>query len=127
MNPLPVTATEGVPLKNVALATLTLGTPFGPPVPPAGFLASIDWGDGTADSEGFVTSQGSPAATVVLGTHTYAAAGIYVVTIAVSNSTIPVTASGRFLLMVADVPFVVTGGSPPAATAAFPAATASPT
>ena len=49
--------------------------------------------------EGFVTSQGSPAATVVLGTHTYAAAGIYVVTIAVSDSAIPVTASGRFLLM----------------------------
>ena len=114
VNPLPVTATQGVLLNNVPLATLTIGTPSGPPVPPAGFFASINWGDGTPVSQGFVTSQGSPPATVVLGTHRYTLAGIYVVQITASNPSIPVTASARFQLVVAAVPIVLTGGLDPA-------------
>ena len=114
INFLPVTATEEVLLNNVPLASLTAGSPSGPPVSPGTYIASIDWGDGTGSFPGQLVSQGSPAATLVLGSHRYVESGTYSVRITVGDSRIPAIVSATFQLMVAAVPIVLTGGLDPA-------------
>jgi large repetitive protein len=75
--------------------------------------ATIDWGDGTTASAGSIIRNGSDGYFVVLGGHTYAAAGSYMVTArstsvydevwtVVSNAVVganPITASGRTLVL----------------------------
>ena len=69
---------EGVPLNNVLVGTFNFTDPASPSVfgNPANFAATINWGDGSANSVGTIL-QTSPATNgqvefQVLGTHTYA-------------------------------------------------------
>lgn len=62
---LPPAATEGMPLKNVQVATFAAGTDANA----SQFSALIDWGDGQ-QSSGTIQALG-PGQFVVLGTHTY--------------------------------------------------------
>ncbi len=114
INWLPVNAVEGVLLNNVALASLTTGTPSGAPVPPGTYFASINWGDGTGVSQGQLVSQAAPSATLVLGSHRYAESGTYTVRITLGNSSTPVVTTGSNPLIVAEAPIVLTGGLDPA-------------
>jgi hypothetical protein len=68
---LSISATEGQPLSNVPVAAFTDANPSGS----AGdFSATIDWGDGSATTQGVIQLVGGSAAGPmfdVLGTHTY--------------------------------------------------------
>ncbi len=72
----PITATEGLPLNNVLVATFNDADPL---ADPGDFTAIIYWGDGSSTT-GVVTETGAPGTPfVVHGSHTYAeetAAGI---------------------------------------------------
>jgi hypothetical protein len=68
----PVTAVAGQAFTNVSVATVTDSDPN---ANPAGFAATIGWGDGSTSS-GTITAA-SPGTFNVSGTHTYSAAGTY--------------------------------------------------
>lgn len=71
-----VSSIEGVPIQTAPIATFVKN--FGtPPEPIGAFTATIDWGDGSPRSTGIVTQPGGPGAVfIVLGSHTYADAGV---------------------------------------------------
>jgi hypothetical protein len=79
---LPVSATEGVPLNDVPVATFLdeSGAPLG------SYSATIDWGDGTVTS-GTVVPGDSPGSFLILGSHTYINAGEYTLTVSEFNGT----------------------------------------
>jgi hypothetical protein len=68
----PVAAVAGQAFTNVSVATVTDSDPN---ANPAGFTATIGWGDGSTSS-GTITAAG-PGTFNVSGTHTYLAAGTY--------------------------------------------------
>ncbi len=57
---------------------------------PSDYSATIDWGDGSGvDTHATIQAGGAANAFNVLGTHTYAAPGVFAVTIVVTSSTAP--------------------------------------
>lgn len=74
------TATEGIPLNNVQVATFIddSGAPL------SRYSASINWGDGTT-SKGTVVAGGSPGTFKILGSHTYLEEGLYTLKVSESN------------------------------------------
>jgi hypothetical protein len=77
---LPFSATEGVPLNNVPVATFIDNSG----VPLSSYSATIDWGDGSITS-GTVVPGNAPGTFLILGSHTYINAGDYTLTVSVSN------------------------------------------
>jgi RHS repeat-associated protein len=75
----PVGATAGVPLSNVAVANFT-----NPVASTGDFTARIDWGDGSAPASGTIT--GGAGTFNVQGSHTYASAGNYPITVTINQS-----------------------------------------
>ena len=78
-----------------------------PNAKPANFVASIHWGDGTPDSPGTITANGTNAFDVN-ASHTYALAGKYAVSVAITD-----TGTTAVPLTVAGIPVTIsdTGGS----------------
>jgi uncharacterized repeat protein (TIGR01451 family) len=77
----PVCAAASVPLTNVPVATFVA---IASDAPPSGFSASIDWGDGTPATQGTIVQNGNSF--TVLGSHTYALEGAFLVTVTVSDT-----------------------------------------
>jgi hypothetical protein len=103
-----VSATEEVPLNNVVIASV--GSDGGPPIDPRLYSASIDWGDATAFTPGFV----DPTNGDVQGSHIYEESGSYTVRITVGTFETPGLAVFTRTIDVADVPIVLTGRLDPA-------------
>jgi hypothetical protein len=76
----PLMATAGVATGTVAVATFT---DPGTPLPPSQYTATIDWGDKTPPILGVITASGTTY--TVSGVHTYAQAGKFTITVAVSD------------------------------------------
>jgi hypothetical protein len=103
-----VSATERVPLNNVVIATIA--TAGGPPIDPRLYTATIDWGDATAPTPGFI----DPTTGEVRGSHFYQESGTYTVRITVGTFDNPGLAVFTRTIDVADVPIVLTGRLDPA-------------
>jgi hypothetical protein len=107
---IPVTATEGVPLAGVTVATLRSDDG---PDPSAGFYtALVDWGDNTPPSPGTITGSGSTLR--VTGSHTYAESGTYPVRVTVGTASNPALVTDTRPTAVADAPIVLVGEMDPA-------------
>ncbi|WP_165246300.1 Ig-like domain-containing protein [Paludisphaera soli] len=80
---IPVTAyaVEARPFVQQTVARFTDAAP----VAGVGYYASIDWGDGTAPSGGVIIPAGATGNYEVVGTHTYATAATYPVTVTVTR------------------------------------------
>src|SRR5262249_39740533 len=77
----PLSGRPGVPLTNVTVASFTITDPSGSPG--TKWNAQIKWGDGQADKR--VPATPGPNGTFqFLGTHTYAAAGTYTITVMIA-------------------------------------------
>jgi hypothetical protein len=72
-----VSASEGVALSGVPVATFTDSQP-------GSYTASIDWGDGSTPSSG--TISGSSGSYTVSGSHTYTDGGTYPTTVTITNA-----------------------------------------
>ena len=107
---LPLNSTEGVPLKNVTVATLQ--TSGGPDTAAGLYTATIDWGDLTQPTPGTIVSNGSVLD--VTGSHVYAESGTYDIRVVVGIPGNPNLVSSTFATTVADVPIVLTGDLDPA-------------
>jgi hypothetical protein len=83
-----VTATRGVPVTNVPVATFT---DPGPLSPIGSYSATIDWGDNTAPTAGTITYDASTDTYTVAGTHTYTTLGTYDMTVTVRKTGLPDT------------------------------------
>ncbi len=100
-SPLTITltsATEGVPLNDVTVATFidNSGVSLG------SYSATIDWGDGAITS-GTVVAGSSPGTFDIVGSHTYINAGDYTLSVSESNGTTTLgPVSG--IVTVADAP-----------------------
>jgi VCBS repeat-containing protein len=78
-----LSATHGVPLTNVVVASFTDADPGGTSTD---YTATIKWGDGSANTAGTVVFNASTGRFDVQGGHTYAAHGTYTITITVTDS-----------------------------------------
>jgi hypothetical protein len=100
-SPLSITltsATEGVPLNNVTVATFIDNSG----VSLDSYSATIDWGDGTTTS-GTVVAGSGPGTFAIIGSHTYINAGNYTLSVSESNGTTTLgPVSG--IVAVADAP-----------------------
>ena len=90
------TVQEGQTFTGVVgnFATIASGVPqVFPKERAADFIATIDWGDGTADTIGTVVTNGATFSPIfsVIGSHTYAAAGVYSLSIALVHDTATTT------------------------------------
>src|SRR5262249_20315202 len=110
----PIIVSDPAVVGSAATVTATAGAPFTQTVAPftdpggaeAGSITSsyqvtsIDWGDGTAVDTvtGTISYAGSPGSTTsaftVTGSHTYAAAGPYAVTVTLSHEGVTTTING---------------------------------
>lgn len=82
---LAVVAQEGLAFSNVPVATFTDTNPLGTV---SDFVATIDWGDGTALDTSVITQVGGNATGVifrVLGSHTYAEEGTYPISVVITD------------------------------------------
>jgi uncharacterized repeat protein (TIGR01451 family) len=80
--PINVTASAGFEVTNVPVATFTDPTGVRPVTE---YSAVINWGDGTAVSPGTITLNAATQTYTVRGTHTYAAAGTFPITVTISR------------------------------------------
>ncbi len=78
--PVAVLGTQGMPLSGATVATFGLL-----PGSADGYVAAVDWGDGTASGPGVVAASGA-SGRLVTGSHTYAAPGTYRVQVEVLRS-----------------------------------------
>lgn len=78
IQPTAITTAARVPLVNVVAATLTSTIPG---FSPEGLEPTIIWGDGTYSAGTVQAIPGNPSAYRIVGTHTYANAGVYTPTI----------------------------------------------
>ena len=97
-----------MPLNNVVIATIA--TDGGPPINPSLYTATIDWGDATAFTPGFV----DPTTGELRGSHVYQESGTYTVRTTVGTFDDPGLAVFTRTIDVADVPIVLTGQLDPA-------------
>jgi hypothetical protein len=112
---LTVTPAEGQEFTGV-LATFTDADAAGVS---ADYAATINWGDGSAPSTGFIQPDGESLLEVpgftVTGTHTYAEAGSYNISVAITdndgdpNATGGATATGTLTATVTDAPLAAEG------------------
>jgi hypothetical protein len=80
----PVTATVGIPLSNVMVATFADNTPN---VTAAGYTATINWGTGLATTQGTIVPDPAGAGMFdVEGSFTYPAAGSGIATVTITRS-----------------------------------------
>src|SRR5262249_34251780 len=77
---IPLIAATGVPLANVAVATLTDADPNGTV---SDYTATINWGDGTT-SVGTVTA-GANGTFSVFGSHTYSSQGTFMANVSITD------------------------------------------
>jgi hypothetical protein len=108
------TVPEGTPY-NGPVATYTIN----PPVPPGPFTATIDWGDSSSSTGTISQPGGSGTPFVVSGTHTYAAAGVYLTSVTIHDASTDFVAPGPGTAVVTDPAPVVTV-PPLSATAGVP-------
>ena len=80
----PVSGTEGSPTGTVKLATFTDSEITNPAV--GNFSATINWGDGTAPTNGTVVAEGGGVFDVD-GNHTYAEEGPFTISVSVNDGT----------------------------------------
>jgi hypothetical protein len=118
-----VSATEGIPLSYVPVATFS-NSQVGSGEVDVGYPATINWGDSTALDTGTVT--GSNGSYTVLGNHTYNDAGTYTVTVTISDvpyttvtATSTATVSEASLSATGVAVNVLKGASPSVAVATF--------
>ena len=78
----PVTGIARLPLVNVPVATFT---DLDGQTAPSDYTATIDWGDGSADSQGLITSPDDVHFTVS-GSHFYALDGVYSITVSIFDN-----------------------------------------
>jgi large repetitive protein len=114
---LPVTASEDVPLVNASLGTFIDANKG---ATPADFAATIDWGDGSPVSAGFVSLVGGSASGAVFsvsGTHVYLTPGPFTVTATVADAggsttaiTTQATVKPSLVTAAPGVPIVATEG-----------------
>jgi PKD repeat protein len=78
----PVTATESATFV-VTVASFTTADPF---LGTTTFSASIDWGDGTAATAGSIVANGGGGNFLVRGSHKYAEAGSYPVSVSITGN-----------------------------------------
>jgi hypothetical protein len=78
---MPLTATAGVPLTNVIVATFTVTDPTATPA--TGWRAFVQWGDGQADKQVVPTAEAN-GTFAFLDTHTYAASGTFTITVQIA-------------------------------------------
>jgi hypothetical protein len=111
----PPIAAEGVDVAGVETdaSTRTVAT-FSDPTPyatAAEYAASIDWGDGSASSDGMV-SKGAEGGFIVTGTHAYARFGDYDVTVRIADAdNSSNAATTHSAAAIADAPIHVVGKS----------------
>jgi hypothetical protein len=91
VNPLTISATEGLVLTNATVATFTDGDLLN--INPGDYSISINWGDGSPTTAGTAVFDGAGLWHVV-GTHTYAEEGVYAPN--------PFTGTGGILVSVID-------------------------
>jgi hypothetical protein len=103
-------ATMGTPLSNVQLGTFTENPALGPVT---SYTAMIAWGDGTVTA-GTIQSLGN-GNDAVLGSHTYATAGTFSVTVTLTDTVGHITVNNTSPLVVADSP--ITAQNPSTITA----------
>jgi len=77
-----LSGTENTSLGDPQVATFT--DPSGE-IGASGWTAQINWGDGTADAPGTVSATGTANQYAVNADHTYAAAGVYTVTVTINR------------------------------------------
>jgi len=82
------------------------------------FTANVDWGDGSASAE--VVATGPVGSFRVPGSHTYADAGAYRVTVTITDSKGGATLTIGLNAVIADIPLVVSGVSTSHASAGQP-------
>jgi len=99
-----VTATEGAPFTGV-VASFTDANPFSTADE---FTATITWGDGQISAGAVTTDPLTPGRFEITGANTYAAAGKYVVTVAVVAQS-GVTAAAQSVADVANGPLAAAG------------------
>lgn len=95
-----VSATEGVSLSGVTVATFTDPSPG---AVASSYAATIDWGDGTSSSTGQIT--GSDGTFTIAGSHTYALQGSDDITILLTEGAAtpaPITIAGTATVADAD-------------------------
>jgi hypothetical protein len=120
ITPSPLSIIAGQPLNNALLATVTVSTPIlykavfpaMPPdvvVPPhaSWYSVLVNWGDGTAPTAGLI-SDGN-GAMAITGSHTYATAGTYTMTIILATAGNPQVATASFPVTVASPSLTLTG------------------
>jgi hypothetical protein len=78
-----LSGTENTSLGDPQVATFT--DPSGE-IGASGWTAQINWGDGTADAPGTVSATGTANQYAVNADHTYAAAGVYTVTVTITDA-----------------------------------------
>jgi hypothetical protein len=83
---IPVSAATGQALVNVPLATFSDANPL---ATPSSFNATINWGDASPTTQGFVTLVGGTATSSIFsvsGSHVYTKSGSFTITITVNDS-----------------------------------------
>ena len=82
------------------------------------YLATINWGDGSATTTGTITSQGTPDGTVfsVFGNHTYANPGTYPTTVTITNLNNNAIAIAPGQAVIADAALTPTAAQPTVST-----------
>jgi hypothetical protein len=112
----PLTATGVSTINGVEgqlLHNVTLGTFTGPSTS-TGITATINWGDGTAPSAGFITGPDNNGVFTVSGTHTYAEEGTpphggpFVITVTITSGT--ATATFSVNTNIVEAPLSAQGG-----------------
>ena len=101
-----VAATEGAALSNVQVGTLTDAA--GTDSNPTDLSATINWGDGTATSLATLVEVGTSGKYTVEGSHTYAEAGSYSISVSYLDAG-GSTATSTSTAPVADAPLSATG------------------
>jgi len=100
-----VSATEGAPLSNVIVATLTDGA--GSYSNPNDLSATINWGD-SSSSAGKLVATGTPGVYSIEGSHTFGEYGSYTVSVSINDAG-GSTASAQSTASVADASLSASG------------------
>ena len=106
---LPITGVEGNPTTAGVVATFTEGNGT---EPASNFFVTLNWGDGhTIDTTSGLTvvNNGNGSYSVTAPAHTYAEEGVYVVTVAITDSAGPSTTAAN-LAVVSDAPLTGSNG-----------------
>ena len=117
-----INSVEGFQLVNATVGTFTFplaslfpaGTTLPPGAPASDFSATIAWGDGTTTAGTITQDASNPSVYEITGTHTYATAGSYPISLTIITQSGPVTGT---LVNGAPVTVPITPGATATSTA----------